>query len=576
MEKDYKTIGLIILSLLAIILLILVLIPKKEENINEQDNDISLVDINDIDFRLLGDTNYVLNSNEEYVEPGFVAYLKNGEDIHDFVEIQNDYLVENGKYKIKYNLEYENIKTSLTRYITIKNVSSSEIKIEDGERLTLKLNGEDTIYVLKDNQYKELGASAIDSKDGDISSKIKTSATINTSKVGEYAVKYSVTNSSNQTKEVDRKVIVYDLNYNILYTKSNSKVNLTFTVNDNYTKYLTINGEVKTLSSGANYFTIDDNKEYTLIITDKNNYKKEQKLNFINPVISCSATINSSSTIVTVSNRSNDIIKYNYYFNNQKYESVKTNYTLSGSYKNVSVEAINLNNNSTKVTCSVTENIPVPYFDAGLKELNYNGWNYYLYVPSNVRQNEKRPLVIFLHGSGERGNNIKNLNSYGFSKYIKKGQTYDSFILMPQLPSGKIWSHSEESKITGNLIKKVVNDYNIDEKKIAISGFSLGAIGVPVLVKNNENYFSCAVMIACSNEQKKFAPYFKNMPVRFYAGSKDTGQGNSSQTKAFYEAVKKYSSNTEWIIFNGASHNVVDKVFEDGKVYNWMISQTRN
>ncbi|MBQ8891267.1 MAG: DUF5011 domain-containing protein [Bacilli bacterium] len=573
MKYDYKTIGIIILSVLATILLVVLLIPKKDENpdYSNGDDDVLLVNINDVVFKLLGDVNYELNSNEEYKEPGYVAYIKNGSDLKEFVTIKDDNVIENGQYKIKYYLEYENIKKTLTRNIIVKNTSTQEVEVDEGENITLKLNGDEIIYVLKDNKYKELGASAIDSKTGDISSSILINGKVDTSITGEYTITYSVTNKSNETKQVNRKVIVYDLDYNIAYEKSNNKVNIVFTVNDDYIKYVNINGEVKNISKGKNNFIVDDNKEYTLIILDKYNYSKEEKVNFIKPVITCSATAGTKNTIVTVSTNSTNITKYNYYFNNQKYESTKTNYTISGNYTNVSVEAINSNNNSSKVNCDVT--VDVPYFDSGLKELKYNTWDYYLYVPSNVRQNEKKPLIVFLHGSGERGNNLKSLDAYGFSKYIKSGQTYDAFILIPQLPKGKYWAN--ETSTTMALIKKIVNDYNIDESKISLSGFSLGAIAIPTLMKQNQNYFSSVVLIACGGDKKSYAPYFKNIPVRFYTGSKDTSLGNSSNTKAFYQAVKKINSNTEWVVYNNKPHNVVDLVLKDGSVYKWMIAQTK-
>ena len=139
MKYDYKTIGIIVLSIIAFILLIVLLLPSKEKTQNDKQSgdDILLVNINDVVFRLLGDTDYTLNSNEEYVEPGYVAYIKNGSDIKDFVTIKEDGVVENGHYRIKYYLEYENIKKTLTRNITIKNTSSGEVKIPETEKISI-------------------------------------------------------------------------------------------------------------------------------------------------------------------------------------------------------------------------------------------------------------------------------------------------------------------------------------------------------------------------------------------------------------------------------------------------------
>ena len=586
MNKYYKII-IAGLGLVCIILFIILLIPEKTKNNQKQDekpvsekketDDLLLINVSDITFKLKGATNYELDVNDEYIEPGFIAYLKNGLDLTDCVTINNDNIVENGTYKIKYILEYENIKLTLTRKITLKNKKAT---IDENEKpntenltdtLTLKLNGDETVYILKGNLYKDKQASAIDKIDGDISSKIKTIGTVNTNVVGEYTITYTIENSKKQSKSIKRKVVVYDYKYDIISNKSNERISLIFTNTDDYVKYITINGNKYNIDKKVTIITLDENKEYNIIIYDKYNYTKEEKYNFVKPVLTCNATIDSNKTVVTTTISSNNIIKYNYYFNSKKYESSRNTYTLTGSYNSVYVEAIDSNNNSSKVNCKVTEN--VGYFDSGLKELKYNGWNYYLYVPKNVKKNEKKPLIVFLHGSEERGSNIKSLDGYGFPKYIKKGQDYDAFVLVPQLPNGCYWSNEEDA--TMNLIKKVVNDYNIDENKISLSGFSLGAMGMPNIIKKNQNYFSCAVLIACGGNKKGFASYFKNIPVRFYAGSKDTKFGNSSDTKAFINAVKKVNNNVYSKVFSGAPHNVVDRTLEDGSVAKWMIEQTK-
>ena len=605
MSKYYKII-IPSLVVVCIILLIILLMPSNEkETVNQsmiiEEKKVSdeLVDIQDIVFKLKGAVNYELDVDTEYTEPGYVAYLKSGLDLTDCVNIINDNIIENGSYKIKYVLEYENIKLTLTRKITLINkkaeieeeTKKEEIKQEEQKQeetkeeekttpeqpkteentITMKLNGEDIVYVLKGNLYKEKQASAIDKKDGDISANIKTIGMVNTSRLGEYQIVYTVQNSKNQTKSVKRKVVVYDYNYDITVNKVNNNVNLVITNTDDYIKYITINNQKYNIDKKVTNLTIEDNKEYTIKIYDKYNYVKEEKYNFVKPVLSCNATVDSSNTIVTTSISSNNIVKYNYYFNNQRYESAKNTYTIVGKFNNVYVEAIDSNNNSSKVKCKVSE--VVQYFDSGLKDFTYNGWNYYLYVPKNVKKNEKKPLIVFLHGSEERGSDIKSLEGYGFPKYIKKGQEYNAFILVPQLPKNKYWSNEEEA--TMKLIKKVVNDYNIDEDKISLSGFSLGAMGMPNIIKKNQNYFSCAVLIACGGNKKGFASYFKNIPVRFYAGSKDTKFGNSSDTKAFINAVKKVNSNVSSTVFKNAPHNVVNKTLEDGSVAKWMIEQTK-
>lgn len=586
MKKTYIITGIVLLVLL--ISVIIVNLPSKTIVVDVPDNDETVIQKelteNDIIFRLYGESNYQLETNTEYREEGFIARLTDGTDLREYVDVINENIVKNGQYEITYRLEYQGIIKILKRTITYINNSKiddekvvaptptpSQTPNSTKDDLTIALSGDKVMYILKGNAYKELGASAISRKDGNISKKIIYKGEVDTNKIGEYTITYSITNSINDTKTISRKIIVYDYTYNITTKRENNKVLVTINTQNNMIKYISINGEAKNFTGNSITLTLEDDKQYNIKIFDKYNYVKEDNFTLTKPVITCGAVASLKKTDVTVIAKNIIPTKYVYYFNNIQYESTKNIYSISESYTNVKVIVYDKDMNSYDATCSVSENIG--YFDSGLKELNYLGWNYYLYVPENVKMNVKKPLIVFLHGSEERGNNLKLLNNYGFAKYIKNGQTYDAFVLIPQLPKSKYWTNEVDT--TMNIIKKVVNDYNIDETRISLSGFSLGAIGIPSIIKENQNYFSSVVMIAVGGDKKSFAQYFKDIPVRIYAGEKDTKIGNSAQTKTFVNALKKVNNDVEFTVYKNKPHNIVDLVLKDGKVPKWMIEQKR-
>lgn len=89
-----------------------------------------------------------------------------------------------------------------------------KLLVSDTEKPSLKLNGESTIYLPLNTEYKELGAVASDNCAGDLSSKIVIEGKVNTSKLATYKLNYSVTDDFDNTAEVSRKVIIYDPNSN--------------------------------------------------------------------------------------------------------------------------------------------------------------------------------------------------------------------------------------------------------------------------------------------------------------------------------------------------------------------------
>ena len=100
---------------------------------------------------------------------------------------------------------------------------------------------------------------------------------------------------------------------------------------------------------------------------------------------------------------------------------------------------------------------------------------YRLLRPSSPNPDPK-PLVVFLHGIGERGkDNVKNTKVISplFLDSVNR-QTYPCYLLIPQCPKGKVWTTSSVVKTVNNLIDSVTNSENVDRNRIYITGLSMG------------------------------------------------------------------------------------------------------
>ena len=153
-----------------------------------------IVSINDFEVVLTQDVYYI---GEEYDEK-FTATFK-GDDVTDKVKVaHNIYNTEIGTYQLKFTYVVNNKEYKVTKEITIKDNTSPVLTLEAGDSITVTLNSE----------YKEPGYKAIDSYDGDISSKVKVSGKVDTTKEGVYTIKYTVEDSSKNKAIEKRKVTV--------------------------------------------------------------------------------------------------------------------------------------------------------------------------------------------------------------------------------------------------------------------------------------------------------------------------------------------------------------------------------
>lgn len=143
--------------------------------------------------------------------------------VNAYVEVIGEVNKEKvGNYKIKYNISYLFIKKSIYKKIVIKDNIKPEIKLNGTDKVILPIGG----------IYKELGFSAFDNIDGDITKRVKVSNKVNVNALGEYVITYSVNDSSGNNYNIKRNVLVKErisnlgvpvLNYHFFYDESKSE-----------------------------------------------------------------------------------------------------------------------------------------------------------------------------------------------------------------------------------------------------------------------------------------------------------------------------------------------------------------
>jgi peptidoglycan/xylan/chitin deacetylase (PgdA/CDA1 family) len=162
---------------------------------------------------LAGDADMAICSLDSYVEPGYTAMDNYDGDITSSVKV----IKENNVITYTTSDSSGNI-AKVTRTITETDI----------ENPTINLTGLSTIYVPINSSFNDPGAKATDNCDGDLTSKITTSGSVNTNKVGTYEVTYNITDNHNNTNSVTRKVVVYDTQTNNDPSSNNGVIYLTF------------------------------------------------------------------------------------------------------------------------------------------------------------------------------------------------------------------------------------------------------------------------------------------------------------------------------------------------------------
>lgn len=198
-------------------------------------------------------------------------------------------------------------------------------------------------------------------------------------------------------------------------------------------------------------------------------------------------------------------------------------------------------------------------------------WNYYLYVPQEV--NENKPLIVYQHGNGHQGNNVAMLsNDAGsFSYFIKNGESFNTYILEPQLPSGHTWNENDYDKLK-TLTEHVVAENGINPNRVSLWGFSMGAETIDTNVYRHPDTYSC-VVIGGRNRGYLNNEYNKSIPTYLVYGTGD-GYSNSGTPKLYNVLVSKGYSNVQIKGYDGLGHGTtMNAVIHDPDLMSWVLGQ---
>ncbi|WP_369753680.1 prolyl oligopeptidase family serine peptidase [Flavobacterium sp. WC2409] len=194
---------------------------------------------------------------------------------------------------------------------------------------------------------------------------------------------------------------------------------------------------------------------------------------------------------------------------------------------------------------------------------------YALHIPVNTK--EKKPLIIFLHGSGEKGTDIEKVKIHGPFKYLKTHEL-DAYVLAPQCPENEYW----DSEVLYRLILKIQKENNIDPNRIYLTGLSMGGWGAWNLVFAHPETFAALVPIAGFVDR---VPMIENckiatIPIRIFHGLlDDVVDVNYSIT--IYKKLKACNTNIQLTIFDDAGHDSWTRVYDNKEIYDWMFQQIK-
>lgn len=195
--------------------------------------------------------------------------------------------------------------------------------------------------------------------------------------------------------------------------------------------------------------------------------------------------------------------------------------------------------------------------------------NYLIYLPEDYNKtSEAWPLVLFLHGAGERGSDIDFVKRNGPPRLVEEGKQFPFILVSPQCPERTSWNN----KLLINFLDEIESKYNVDKNRVYLTGLSMGGHATWSLAVQNPERFA-AIIPVCGRWYSQDVYVLKDVPVWVFHGQKDDIVPITDGEK-MVRALRDAGGNVKFTIYPEANHDAWTETYNNPEIYEWMLSHS--
>ncbi|MDD5707543.1 MAG: prolyl oligopeptidase family serine peptidase [Kiritimatiellae bacterium] len=213
--------------------------------------------------------------------------------------------------------------------------------------------------------------------------------------------------------------------------------------------------------------------------------------------------------------------------------------------------------------------------------------NYRLFTPACAPAARKLPLVLFLHGAGERGHDNSSQLTHGIAPLIRYGRESDdpAILLVPQCPLDKQWvdtpwnalchtmppQPSEPMRLALELVESARVSLPVDPARTYVTGISMGGYGTWDAIQRRPELFAAALPI-CGGGDPATAPRLAHMPIWIFHGEVDSVVP-VSRSRDMFKALQAAGGKVRYREYPGVDHDAWTRTYDDTEVLEWLFAQ---
>jgi predicted peptidase len=223
---------------------------------------------------------------------------------------------------------------------------------------------------------------------------------------------------------------------------------------------------------------------------------------------------------------------------------------------------------------------------------------YRILYPQDYQAAKKYPLILFLHGAGERGSDNEAQLVHGstlFTDTVNR-QRYPAFVIAPQCPRNDFWARIDRDPnrkdslnglyypserpigkslgLVSQLLDSMVASKKVNTKKIYVGGLSMGGMGTFEILWRKAGFFAAAFPICGGGDPAKVNSYANKFPIWVFHGDKDNTV-LPSNSRRMVNALKAAGAQVKYTEYPGVGHNSWDNAFKEPDLMKWLFAQKK-
>ncbi len=202
---------------------------------------------------------------------------------------------------------------------------------------------------------------------------------------------------------------------------------------------------------------------------------------------------------------------------------------------------------------------------------------YLLYLPQGYDDDQAKrwPLVLFLHGAGERGSDLNKVRVHGIPRVVEQEKSrikaFPFIAVSPQCPAGSRWT--QQLLALSALLDEIEATHRVDADRVYVTGLSMGGYGTFALAAAEPQRFA-AIVPVCGGGQPSEARSYPHVPAWVFHGAKDevVPLANSAD---MVQALARAGGSPRFTVYPDAKHDSWTATYNDPDLYKWLMAQRR-